>query len=93
MKRCKVIVTHDSGPMHLASAMQAPVISIFGPTDPRETCPLNSGSYYFWKIDGLDCAPCYSEGEFPDCKDPRCINAVSVEEVYNKMLEILKHLE
>ncbi len=93
MKKCKVIVTHDSGPMHLASAVGRPVVSIFGPTDPREYYPLNRNSHYFWNVGNIDCAPCYSEGEFPDCKDPRCINAVSVEEVYNKMLEILKHLE
>lgn len=89
MKRCKVIVTHDSGPMHLASAMQAPVISIFGPTDPREYYPLNSGSHYFWNAEKIECAPCYKDGRFPDCNDPICIKAVTVEQVYEKLKYII----
>src|SRR5262249_17258324 len=32
----------DTGPMHLASAMQVPVVGIFGPTDPQRNGPLNS---------------------------------------------------
>ena len=89
MKRCKVIVTHDSGPMHLASAMQVPVISIFGPTDPREYYPLNSSGHYFWNAENIECAPCYKDGRFPDCNDPICIKAVTVEQVYEKLKDII----
>jgi len=89
MKRCKVIITHDSGPMHLASAMQVPVISIFGPTDPREYYPLNSGGHYFWNAENIECAPCYEDGRFPDCNDPICIKAVTVEQVYEKLKDII----
>ncbi|MDP2682193.1 MAG: lipopolysaccharide heptosyltransferase II [Deltaproteobacteria bacterium] len=89
MKRCKVIVTHDSGPMHLASAMQVPVISIFGPTDPRGYYPLNSGGHYFWNAENIECAPCYEDGRFPDCNDPICIKAVTVEQVYEKLKDII----
>lgn len=89
MKRCAVIVTHDSGPMHLASAVGMPVISIFGPTDPREYYPLSCNSYYFWNVENIECAPCYEDGRFPDCNDPICMKAVTVEHVYEKVKDII----
>lgn len=85
---CKAAVANDSGPMHLASAVKTPVISIFGPTDPGELFPLNPGSFYFWKKDGLECAPCYKNGVFPACPDKRCMHAVTVDEVYAKVVEV-----
>lgn len=89
MKKCNAIVTHDSGPMHLASAVGAPVISIFGPTDPREYYPLSPNSYYFWNVENIKCAPCYKDGEFPDCQNPICMKAATVEQVYEKMKDII----
>ncbi|MBI5048547.1 MAG: lipopolysaccharide heptosyltransferase II [Deltaproteobacteria bacterium] len=89
MKRCNLIVAHDSGPMHLASAVGVPVISIFGPTDPREYYPLSPNSYYFWNVENIKCAPCYKDGEFPDCQNPICMNAVTVEQVYQKIGELI----
>jgi lipopolysaccharide heptosyltransferase II len=90
LKKCLVMVTHDSGPMHIASAAGIPVIAIFGPTEPEETKPLTSGSYIFWRGDNLPCAPCYKHGKFPDCKNAACLNGVSPEEVYKKVIEVLK---
>lgn len=92
MKRCNVIITHDSGPMHLASTVGVPVISIFGPTNPREKYPLSAGSYFFWKGGNVPCAPCYNEGVFPDCKDPICMKVITVEEVYKKVLDTIMGL-
>jgi lipopolysaccharide heptosyltransferase II len=57
LRRSTICVTNDSGPMHLAVALQRPVVSIFGPTD-----PVWAGPY---KRDGavlrveLPCSPCY----------------------------------
>jgi len=39
IKWCDVIVTNDSLPMHLAAALQRPVVALFGPTDPKRTAP------------------------------------------------------
>ena len=90
LKRCLLMVTHDSGPMHIASAAGIPVIAIFGPTEPEETKPLTAGSYFFWRGDKLLCAPCYKHGKFPDCKTVACMNEVSADEVYEKVIEVLK---
>ncbi len=39
MRRCRLFITHDSGPMHMAAAVGLPVIAIFGPTDPQRLAP------------------------------------------------------
>lgn len=89
MKKCKVIVTHDSGPMHLASALGVPVVAVFGPTDPREKYSMSPMSHYFWKESEIPCAPCYRDGIFPNCKTIKCMKSVKVEEVYDKVMKII----
>jgi len=90
LKKCLLMVTHDSGPMHIASAAGIPVLAIFGPTEPEKTKPLTAGSYCFWRGDKLPCAPCYKHGKFPDCKTVACMHEVSADEVYEKVIEVLK---
>lgn len=52
-----VLVTNDSGPMHLAAALGVPCVALFGPTDKRRTAPAGPGHWVFssdrW------CAPCF----------------------------------
>ena len=40
MAQADVVVTNDSGPMHLAAAVATPTVAIFGPTDPVKTGPM-----------------------------------------------------
>lgn len=87
MKKCKLFITHDSGAMHIAAASKIPVLSIFGPSNPHEKAPLNKNSRFIWKK--IECAPCLKDNKFPDCKTIGCMETISVEEVLNKVKEML----
>ncbi len=58
IKKCKVFVTPDSAPLHVAAAMQVPVVAFFGPTDSRRHIPPAKKIIVLEKK--LACAPCYS---------------------------------
>jgi lipopolysaccharide heptosyltransferase II len=89
LTRCRLMVTHDSGPMHIAAAAGIPVISIFGPTSPDETSPLTKGSHYFWSGGKFSCAPCYRFGKMPHCRTNACMTDITVEQVYARIRETL----
>jgi ADP-heptose:LPS heptosyltransferase len=61
LKDASLFVGVDSGLMHLASALDIPVVGIFGPTDPFYVGPLNTRSAAV-REEGLDCMPCYLKG-------------------------------
>ena len=68
LRRVRLFVTNDSGPMHLAAAVGTPVIALFGPTDPARTGPYGAGHTVLRS--GVPCSPCFSR---------RCTNAVTME--------------
>ncbi len=87
VKRCAVLVTNDTGPMHVASAFQVPVVAIFGPTDWRTTSPY--GANHALVRHPVDCAPCMLR----ECPiDHRCMTGVSVDQVYEAAVERLSGL-
>ena len=82
VKRCEVLVTNDTGPMHIASAFQVPVVAIFGPTDWRTTSPF--GSAHAIVRQPVDCAPCLLR----ECPiDHRCMTRVTVDQVYDEAVK------
>ena len=89
LAKCQGIVCTDSGLMHLASATNERIVSIFGPTNPIEKAPLHQRSRWIWKPK-VGCAPCYDlKGRFPLCKNRRCLNLISPKEVFENILSIL----
>ncbi len=76
MRKAKVVVANDSGPMHIAISQKAPTIALFGPTSPEITGPYGSGEYAILQR-WTDCAiPCYAV-----CEDYKCMKAITVEDV------------
>ena len=57
IRRATICVTNDSGPLHLAAALGRPVVSIFGPTDPRWSGPYRDSGAVLRSE--LPCSPCY----------------------------------
>jgi heptosyltransferase-3 len=57
LKRCRVLVTNDSGPMHVAAAVGTPVLAIFGPTNPELQGPFGN-QHVVVRNEGLTCLGC-----------------------------------
>jgi heptosyltransferase II len=76
-KRCALLVTNDTGPMHVAAAFDVPVVAIFGPTDWRTTSPF--GVTQALLRHPVECAPCMLR----ECPiDHRCMAGVTVQDAY-----------
>jgi len=71
-----LVVTTDSGPMHVAAAVGTPTVALFGPTDPARTGPYGAGHTVVRT--SLSCSPCFLKR----CETRRCMEAISVEEVF-----------
>src|SRR5208283_5412662 len=85
LKQAKVLVTNDTGPMHLGYALGTPVVAIHGPTDPKLTGPYGTHNTVV-KID-IPCAPCFKK-RCPGYGHI-CMKDISTEMVYSKVLNYL----
>lgn len=86
LKMAKVVVSADSGPMHLAAALGVPVVAIFGPTTPRITGPFNPQAEHIILQKDVGCpVPCYEVS----CVDNKCMKAITVDEVFKAVKKIL----
>jgi 3-deoxy-D-manno-octulosonic-acid transferase/heptosyltransferase-1 len=83
-KKAAIVVTTDSGPMHLAAAVGTPVVALFGPTDPARTGPYGAGHRVIRT--GVSCSPCFRK----QCPHPRCMTEISVDAVFDAVREKLK---
>ena len=85
LHRLRLLVTNDSGPMHLAAALGTPLVAVFGPTDWRETAPV--GRLARLVREPVPCAPCLLR----ECPiDHRCMRLVTVDRVAETALEMLE---
>ena len=75
-KRASLVVTTDSGPMHIAAAVDTPTVALFGPTDPSRTGPYGDGHCVVRK--DMTCSPCFLK----KCDSRRCMVEITVEEVF-----------
>lgn len=83
IKRCQVLVSADSAPLHIACATGVAFVALFGPTDPsRHLAPDYKGIILDKK---LSCSPCYKSR----CKTRQCMNKISAEEVLEAIEKLL----
>jgi heptosyltransferase II len=76
LSACDLLLTNDTGTMHLAALLRVPTISIFGSTEPLRTGPLGRGHRIFRHH--VECSPCFLR----ECPlDFRCMHAVTSAEV------------
>ena len=84
LRRCRLLLTNDTGTMHLAALLSVPVVAVFGSTEPRLTRPLGNGHTILRHH--VECSPCFLR----ECPiDFRCMKAVSADEVARAVLSML----
>ena len=84
LRDCRLLLTNDTGTMHLATLLGVPVVAVFGSTEHRLTGPLGDGNTVIRRH--VECSPCFLR----ECPiDFRCMHAVTSDEVVAKVLALL----
>lgn len=92
LEKCKVVVGNDSAPLFIAAAVNTPTVGIFGPTDGSKINPFGRAHLY---VQGkIECTPCYNPvlstgSQSYRCVNPECMFSVKVEEVLEKVRQLL----
>lgn len=86
ISKADMLVTPDSGPMHMADALGTPLVAVFGPTDPERTGPYFQRKRVIRAEGVCDKAPC----RVRDCADPRCMRSISGETVAGRVIAVLE---
>ncbi len=84
IKRCQVLVSADSAPLHIACAVGTAFVALFGPTEPLRHLAPNYRGIILTKH--LSCSPCYKS----KCKTHDCMNKIRAEEVLEAIEKLLK---
>ncbi len=87
LSMCRLLVSNDSGVMHVGAAVKMPLVAVFGSTDPGRTGPRGSGCRVIYK--GLDCSPCFAR-RCPR-EDYKCLREIKVGDVLLAAEEELKN--
>jgi heptosyltransferase-2 len=83
IQACQLFLTNDSGPMHMASALNVPLVALFGSTNDQTTGPYQGGQVIHKHV---ECSPCYRR----ECPiDFRCMTQIEAAEVYQEIQKLL----
>lgn len=94
MRRCSVLVSNDSAPMHLATAMRTPVVAIYGPTIPQFGFAPRGENNVVAEIHGLTCRPCSIHGgQSCPIKTFVCMKDLTPELIHDKVQTVIGTLQ
>lgn len=84
-----LVVSNDTGPVHLAAAVRTPVVAFYGPNSPRLYGPLGDDHRALYRP--LPCSPCLTNqnGKSSSCTMPLCIRGIAVDEAWGAVHELL----
>ena len=86
VRRCDLMVTNDTGPMHVAAALGKPLVALFGPTEPRRTGPY--GRLRDVVRADLPCSPCLS-ARCTHTPPEECLTGISPRQVLARVRQLL----
>jgi lipopolysaccharide heptosyltransferase I len=82
LKRCSFFIGGDTGPLHLAAALNISTVAIYGPSDPARNGPYGDNHIIIHKK--LDCSGCYKR----NCNKIKCMEMISVDDVFEGVKEL-----
>jgi heptosyltransferase-2 len=88
LRKCDLLVSGDTGPLHLATAVGTRVLALFGAADPARTGPVGAG-HRVLQAHNVTCVPCRSR----ECSNSiylECMDGISVQEVTDTVLDMLR---
>lgn len=86
---CAAVVSHDTGPMHLAGLSTASLLALFGPTSPGSFLPRRAGVRAIAGGEGFACRPCYDGRDFAPCSSNGCMQQITPEMVLGELDSLL----
>jgi len=91
IRRGALLITNDSGPLHIAELLRTKTVSFFGPETPALFGPLGPGHKVLYR--GIDCSPCITvyNAKTVRCirKTPECVSSISPEQAFRAVKESL----
>lgn len=87
IERASLVIANDSGPMHIASALNRPLVTIYGPTNPVRTGPYARPGTVV-RLD-IACSPCYSR----KCSHTSCMHWLSSRQVFEQARMALERVD
>jgi heptosyltransferase I len=79
LKRCNLMISPDTGPMHLAAALGVKCIGIYGPSCPFKNGPFGENNLFVSRF--VDCSPCYKR----KCDDLKCMKTITFDDIKEKI--------
>jgi heptosyltransferase-2 len=86
---CDAVISHDTGPLHLAGLSNTCLIGLFGPTDPATRIPRRPLAVGIWGGQGFACRPCFDGRSFAPCNSNGCMRQISSELVLRELDRLL----
>jgi heptosyltransferase-2 len=86
---CDAVVSHDTGPLHIAGLSATPLVGIFGPTNPATRIPRRPLAVGLWGGQRFACRPCYDGTDFAPCQFNGCMHQVTVDRVLEELDRLL----
>ena len=90
---CDAVLSHDTGPLHLAGLSRSCLVGIYGPTDPSTFFPRRSYSAAIWGGQGFACRPCYDGRDFAPCTFNGCMHQVNPALVLRELDRVLTEFQ
>ena len=87
-KRCELVICSEGGPLHIAASQGVRTISIFGPVDEKAYGPYPKTEKNIVITSDADCRPCYKKFKLPECEHKKCLENISVEEVFGAVGQV-----